>query len=109
MAVKVVLKETYRQFKATDPNLLFVSSSDPSMIIRTTDDFDRIPLEAFPKFFPAAVKNGKTWLTLFLVSEMAVGKLKCTPVGFYQYLSKQVWIRESSSFTSPMSGKSVSS
>ena len=100
MAVKVVLKETYRQFKTTDPKLLFVSAADPSLILRTADDFDRIPLADFPKFFPAEVKNGKTWLSLFLVSEMAVGKLKRTAVGFYQYSAKKVWIQESSSFTS---------
>ena len=70
------------------------------MIICTVDDFDRIPLRAFPKFFPAAVKNGKTSLSLFLVSEMAVGKLKRTSVGFYHYSAKKVWIQESSSFTS---------
>ena len=50
LAIKGVLKETYRQFKATDPNLLFVLSADPSMIICTVEDCDRIPLEAFPKF-----------------------------------------------------------
>ena len=69
------------------------------MLIRTAEDFDRIPLADFPKFFPAEVKNGKTWLSLFLVSEMAVGKLKRTAVGFYQYSAKKVWIQESSSFT----------
>ena len=90
LAVKGVLKETFRQFKATDPHLLFVSSADPSTIIRTVDDFEKIPLDAFPKIFPAAVKNGKTWLSLFLVSEMAVGKLKRTSVGFYHYSAKKV-------------------
>ena len=30
LAIKGVLKETCRQFKVTDPNLLFVSSANPS-------------------------------------------------------------------------------
>ena len=67
------------------------------MLIRTAEDFDRIPLADFPKFFPAEVKNGKTWLSLFLVSEMAVGKLKSSAVGFYHYSAKKVCIQESSS------------
>ena len=59
LAIKGILQESYRQFKATDPHLLFVSSANPSMIIRTVDDFDRIPLEAFPKFSPPGSKTAK--------------------------------------------------
>ena len=61
MAVKVVLKETYCQFKATGSKLLlYVSSSNPSMIIHTADNFDKIPPNAFLKVFRAEVlKNSK--------------------------------------------------
>ncbi len=63
MSVKVVLKETFDRFKVTDPKLLFVSSSDPSTIARTSADFDKIPTNIFPKLFPAELTNGKTWMT----------------------------------------------
>jgi hypothetical protein len=100
MSVKVVLKETYARFKVTDPKVVFVSNQNPSIIIRTSEDFEKIPTNDFPKFFSAEIKNGKTWLSLFLVSESTIGYLKRHSFGFYEYASKKVWIQECSSFTS---------
>jgi hypothetical protein len=100
LSVKVILKETFTRFKVTDPKLLLVSIADPTMIISTAEDLDKIPSDAFPTLFPADVKNGKTWMSLFLVSEMSIGRLKRLSFWFYECASKKVWMHESGNFQS---------
>ena len=100
LSVKVVLTETFTKFKVIDPKLLYTSPMDSSIIIRTADDFGKIKDADFPTLFPAEIKNGKTWLSLFLVSEIPIAKLKRSSFGFYEYASKKIWIQESSSFAS---------
>jgi hypothetical protein len=100
LSVKVILKETFTRFKVTDPKLLLVSVADPTVIISTAEDLDKIPSDAFPILFPADVKNGKTWMSLFLVSEMPIGRLKRFSFGFHEHASKKAWMQESRNFQS---------
>jgi hypothetical protein len=100
LSVKVILKETFTRFKVTDPKLLLASVADSTVIVSTAKDPDKIPSEAFPFLFPADVKNGKTWMSLFLVSKMPIGRLKRFSFGFYEHASKKAWMHESGNFQS---------
>jgi hypothetical protein len=91
-SVKAVLKATFTRFKTTDEKLLLVSIKDPSVVIKSAEDFYKISDAAFPKVFPAEVKNRKTWLSLHLVSSMEIHLLKRHSFGFYAYAARKVWI-----------------
>jgi hypothetical protein len=100
MSVKLVLKDTFTMFKTTDPHFLLISPTDTKTIIKTADDFDKIPAKDFPRLFPAEIKNGKTWILLYTVSDMNISCLKRFSFGFYEYVARKVWIQENSFLSS---------
>ena len=99
----------YRQFKATDPNLLFVSSTDTSMIIRIADDFDRISLEAFPKFSPPRSKTAKLGCPCSWYRRWPSGNSRERPSAFINNRRKRFGSRRVAASHRQMFGKSVSS
>jgi hypothetical protein len=93
MSVKLVLKDTFTMFKTTDPQFLLISPTETSTIIKTADDFDKIPAQDFLRLFPAEIKNSKTWMSLYAVTHMNISCLKQFSFGFYEYAARKVWIQ----------------
>jgi hypothetical protein len=101
MSVKLVLKDTFTMFKSTNPQFLLISPTETTpIIIKTADDFDKISAQDFPRLFPAEIKNGKTWISLYAVTDMNNSRLKRFSFGFYEYAARKVWIQENSFLSS---------
>jgi hypothetical protein len=42
------------------------------------------------KLFPGEIINGKTWVRLFVVSTMNIGRLKKSFYGYYAYANRKL-------------------
>jgi hypothetical protein len=89
-------------FKTTDTQFLLISPTETTTIIKTADDFDKIPAQDFPQLFPAEIKNSRTWMSLYTVTHMYISHLKQFLFGFYEYATRKVWIQENYFLSSDM-------
>jgi hypothetical protein len=94
LSITKVMKETLLMLQKTGPGFMLVSRIDSTVTLHTIADFDKIPIDEFPKCFPAKVSGGKTFLPLFSVSMMPINRLKRSTFGFYEYAARKIWINE---------------
>jgi hypothetical protein len=94
MSVTKVLKDTIIMLQKTDLGFMLVSRIDSTVTLHTVSDFDKIPTDDFPTFFPAKISGGKTFLRLFSVSTMPINLLKRSSFGFYEFAARKIWIND---------------